>query len=131
MSPKQYGIDANGAKQGSLVPLSKIKYADINMGFACLLNEELRAMKREQRKCQETGEVYKCDELTLEASAELQLMIDYATANENGKPISKPKPFNVSIDTCPGCQMKAKVYRAKLCRHCYAEKLGWSSIKKK
>ena len=131
MEVSEYGKDFNGAKQGSLTPLSRIKFNDINTAFADLLNRDLRRMKRERREALVNGDKYEVDELTLEAADELSLMIAHATANERGMPIRAPKKFDVSAPQCPGCKHQVKLYRAGLCRPCYAARLGWSSIKKK
>lgn len=131
MDIKQYGVDTNGVKQGSLTPLSKIKFNDINVPFAELLNQELRKMKRENRQAKEQGVEYIVDELTIEAADELSLMIAHATANERGMPIKPTKKFDAGLPSCTGCGNNVKLYRSGLCRPCYAGRLGWSNVRGK
>lgn len=131
MDISEYGKDSNGVKQGSLTPLSKIRFIDINTSFADLLNQELRKMKREKRQAKEAGVEYIVDELTIDAADELSLMIAHATANEQGRPIKPTKKFDAGLPTCTGCGNNVKLYRSGLCRPCYAARLGWSNVRGK
>ena len=133
MHPSEYGIDNDGKRLSALKPLSSIRYVDINTPFAELLNEELRHQRRMRREAVSRGEVFECDELTVEAAGELSLMIAHATANESGNPIRIARRSKKAQERglCEECKLESTIYRAGCCRPCYAKRLGWSSIKKK
>ena len=77
MDTSEYGVDSNGSKQGSLTPLSRLLFEDINVDFYRLIWEEVRAERREN------GTI--ADPFTKEVFAELGLMVKHATKNERKK----------------------------------------------
>lgn len=72
MVESDYGKDARGKKQSAMIPLSRIRMADINCLFMEFFGEVMDSERR-------SGEV---DCLTLEVEAELAIMVRCAKRNE-------------------------------------------------